>query len=85
VQGICTTLVIFAPDGSAAVLFRETWDGRNFEPNPGGSCSARTGPCNPAPPPYTRMHTWEFTVTKGNVSSNRNYGDPPPQHGQKFS
>lgn len=30
----------------------------------------------------TEMHTWEFTVTKdGQVSSSRNYGDPPPQYG----
>lgn len=81
VPGTCTTLVILAPDGSAAVLFRETWDTRVFDAAAYGmSC-----PHAPCPltrrQPYGRMHTWDFTVSKdGQVPSSRNYGDLPPQY-----
>jgi hypothetical protein len=85
VPGVCTTLVTFAADGSRVVMFRETWASANFDVaailRSYGSCSPSPGPCYHVKEP-THMHTWEFTVTKGGqVSSNSNYGDPPPQYG----
>jgi hypothetical protein len=63
VSGTCATIVDMAPDGSALVRFKETWDGRDFSVN--GS-RARPG----------LSHTCDFAVTKvGHASSVRDYGD----------
>jgi hypothetical protein len=62
VQGTCATIVDIAPDGSALVRFRETWDGHDFNVN---------GRVRPG-----LSHTWDFTLTKaGRNSSARDYGD----------
>ena len=84
--GICTTLVTRAADGATVVLFRETWEAKDFDALATfHGCRPLPGPCFRPQEPTSRMHTWEFTVTKdGQVSSNRNYGDGPPQYGYKF-
>jgi hypothetical protein len=61
VPGTCATIVTIAPDGSAVVRFKETWDSHDFIVN--------------ARPRGELSHTWDFTVTKaGRISSARDYG-----------
>lgn len=74
--GNCATLVSISPNGSAVVLFRETWAGADLAYY-GASCPAREGPCFPG---GHQTHTWAFTVTKdGQIWSFDTYGDIAPQ------
>jgi hypothetical protein len=67
VSGTCASRVRSDADGSSLVSFVETWDGRAFH-----------GPGSEAKPGLS--HTWEFHVNGSDqVTSNRSFGDFPPQ------